>query len=193
MEKTAVFIDGAYLDNVLYYEHGGVKVNYRILVETMVGADTLLRTYYYHCPPYQGRPPTIRQRQKTRSWGHFKYALKKIPRFEVREGVVVCRGTNPDGSLILQQKRVDLMLGVDMALLAGKQQISRVILLSGDSDFVPAIEAVKSEGVITTLWHGRRFTSVSRELFQVCDERFELTSDIVQSARRQPKHPAGIS
>ena len=53
MEKTAVFIDGAYLDNVLYYEHGGVKVNYRILVETMVGADTLLRTYYYHCPPYQ--------------------------------------------------------------------------------------------------------------------------------------------
>lgn len=55
---------------------------------------------------------------------------------------------------MFQQKHVDLMLGVDMALLASKDRIAKVALLSGDSDFTPAIEAVKNEGVLATLWHG---------------------------------------
>ena len=36
-----------------------------------------------------------------------------------------------------EQKRVDNMIGVDMALLAGKAKITRVALFSGDSDYIP--------------------------------------------------------
>jgi uncharacterized LabA/DUF88 family protein len=46
------------------------------------------------------------------------------------------------------------MLGVDMALLAGKGKITSVALFTGDSDTIPAVEAVKQEGVLVTLWHG---------------------------------------
>jgi len=43
------------------------------------------------------------------------------------------------------------------------------------------LEAVKREGVLTTLWHGSNSSSCrpSRELFEACDERHELTPQIV--------------
>ena len=76
------------------------------------------------------------------------------------------------------------MLGVDMALLAGKNRIAKMVLLSGDSDFAPAVEAAKNEGVLTTLWHGSQSveTRPSRELIQACDDERELTPDIIQGA-----------
>ena len=78
------------------------------------------------------------------------------------------------------------MLGVDMALLAGKGRIANLALLSGDSDCIPAIETVKREGVLTTLWHGSFSvqTRPSRELVEVCDERRELTPQLIKSILR---------
>ena len=150
----------------------------------MVGSGILLRAYYYYCRPYQSSPPTEEEKIRYRSWRRFEGALRNIPNFDVRLGKLVFRGTRSDGRPIFQQKRVDLMLGVDMALLAGKGRLNRVVLLSGDSDFVPAIEAVKQEGILTTLWHGsERDSSASRELLQTCDERNELTREIINSCR----------
>jgi hypothetical protein len=34
------------------------------------------------------------------------------------------------------------MIGVDMALLAGKGKVTNVGLLTGDSDYIPSVEAV---------------------------------------------------
>lgn len=185
---TAVFIDGAYLEKVLQYEHARAKVDFRLLVDAMIGDDVLLRTYYYNCPPYQSNPPTDEERSRYSSWRRFEDALRNIPKFDVRLGKLVFRGTRSDGKRIFQQKGVDLMLGVDMALLAAKSRLAKVVLLSGDSDFVPAIEAVKREGILTTLWHGSdgRDSSASRELQQTCDERHELTRYIVQSSLLRP-------
>ena len=91
-----------------------------------------------------------------------------------------------NGNPIFIQKRIDCMVGVDMALLSGKQTINNIALFSGDSDLIPAVEAVKREGVMVTLWHGSDSSSYrpSRELFETCDERVELTPDIVNGIRR---------
>ena len=96
------------------------------------------------------------------------------------------RGKDENGEKIFVQKRVDTMVGVDMALLAGKGKITRLVLFSGDSDLMPAIEAVKSEGVIVTLWHGSfsENTSPSQELYDLCDERILLSADIVSRCLR---------
>lgn len=90
-------------------------------------------------------------------------------------------GVDQNGEPIFQQKRVDLMLGVDMALLAGKGKITHTALFAGDSDTIAAVEAVKQEGVIVTLWHGKLAGDCrpSRELYKLCDERVELTPQIV--------------
>ena len=74
-----------------------------------------------------------------------------------------------------------------MALLAAKGKITHVVLISGDSDLVPAVEAVKRESVLVTLWHGScsRDTRPSRELFEICDERKEFTPELIGRILRQ--------
>ena len=63
-----------------------------------------------------------------------------MPRFEVRLGKLAYRGKTAQGDPIFQQKRVDCMIGVDMALLAGKGKITNAVIFTGDSDVIPALE-----------------------------------------------------
>jgi len=186
MGVAAVFLDAGYLDKVLHHDHAGARVDFSKLALEMSEADQLLRAYYYNCLPYQSNPPTQDERARYASMHRFITALRHLPRFEVRLGRLAFRGTDVGGQPIFVQKRVDCMVGVDMALLAGKRTIANVALFSGDSDLIPAVEAVKREGILVTLWHGSysRETRPSRELFEVCDERRQLTREIVERIRR---------
>ena len=179
---AAVFLDGGYLDKVL----AGRRIDFARLAIELAEPDEVLRTYYYHCLPYQNRTPTQDERGRYASAHRFMTALKHLPRFEVRLGRLAFRGQDGDGRPIFIQKRVDTMIGVDMALLAGKGKITNAVILSGDSDMVPAVEAVKREGVLTTLWHGSYSGSgvPSRELVEICDERHEITAALINKLTR---------
>lgn len=52
-----------------------------------------------------------------------------------------------DLSLVIQQKGVDMRIGIDIASLAYKKQVTKIILVSGDSDFVPAAKLARREGI----------------------------------------------
>lgn len=52
-----------------------------------------------------------------------------------------------DFYLDLKQKSVDIMIGIDIATLALKKQVNQIILISGDSDFVPAAKLARIEGI----------------------------------------------
>jgi uncharacterized LabA/DUF88 family protein len=52
-----------------------------------------------------------------------------------------------DFRLDLHQKGVDMRIGLDIASLAYKGQINQVVLISGDSDFVPAAKLARREGI----------------------------------------------
>ncbi len=52
-----------------------------------------------------------------------------------------------DFTLILEQKGVDMKIGIDTASLVFKQQVNQIILISGDSDFVPTGKLARREGV----------------------------------------------
>jgi uncharacterized LabA/DUF88 family protein len=182
---TAVFLDAGYLIKVLQFDHDGARLDLSKLSQEMAAPDELLRTYYYNCMPYQSNPPTDDERRRFARMESFHTALKGLPRFELRLGRLALRGYDADGRPIFIQKRVDCMVGVDMAILAGKRTITKVALFSGDSDLIPAAEAVKREGVVVTLWHGSTRTECrpSRELYGMCDERHELSPDIVARTR----------
>lgn len=47
----------------------------------------------------------------------------------------------------MQQKGVDLRIGLDIALLAVKRIVDILVLVTGDSDFVPAMKLARKEGV----------------------------------------------
>lgn len=54
---------------------------------------------------------------------------------------------SPAVTLGLRQKGVDMRIGIDIAALALKRQAETIILVAGDSDFVPAAKLARREGV----------------------------------------------
>ena len=185
---AAVFIDGGYLDKVLKFDHGSPEIDYAAFARRLTEPHDVLRTYYYHCLPYQSPQPTDAERRRYQAKHRFMTALGFLSRFEVRLGRLAKRGHDDDGKPVFVQKRVDTMIGVDMALLAGKGKIDKAVVLSGDSDMVPAVEAAKREGVLVALWHGKYSGQdrPSRELWQICDDRHEITSELIGGVLRKP-------
>ena len=47
----------------------------------------------------------------------------------------------------IKQKGVDMKIGVDIASLAYKKQVNQIVLIAGDSDFVPAAKLARREGI----------------------------------------------
>lgn len=81
-----------------------------------------------------------------------------------------------------EQKRVDILLAVELVRLSWAHQIGHAIIVTGESDFVPAVEAAKDAGVITSLYYSRK--SIHDELLQAVDERYEMNDEFIQSVRR---------
>lgn len=60
-----------------------------------------------------------------------------------------------DLKLGLRQKGVDMRIGIDITTLTLKRQVDTIILITGDSDFVPAAKVARREGVeflLDPLW-----------------------------------------
>lgn len=79
------------------------------------------------------------------------YASYKISASALKD---ICSGaktikdlSESDFSISFQQKGVDMRIGLDIASLAYKKQIDQIILIAGDSDFVPAAKLARREGV----------------------------------------------
>lgn len=49
--------------------------------------------------------------------------------------------------LDMKQKGVDMRIGLDISSLAFKKQVQQIILISGDSDFVPAAKQARRDGI----------------------------------------------
>ncbi len=55
--------------------------------------------------------------------------------------------TEADFMLDLKQKGVDMRIGLDIASLANKKLVDQIVLIAGDSDFVPAAKHARREGI----------------------------------------------
>ena len=75
--------------------------------------------------------------------------------------------TESDFIFNAQQKGVDMKIGVDIASLAYKHQVDQIILIAGDSDFVPAAKLARREGVdfiLDPMWN-----TIRPDLFEHID------------------------
>ena len=55
--------------------------------------------------------------------------------------------TDRDVKYDVRQKGVDMRIGLDIASLAYKKLVDQIILVAGDSDFVPAAKLARREGI----------------------------------------------
>lgn len=55
--------------------------------------------------------------------------------------------TDNDVIINTRQKGVDMRIGIDITTLSLKKQVEQIVLIAGDSDFVPAAKLARREGV----------------------------------------------
>ena len=174
--RAAVFIDGAYLTKILDVDFGKPKIDLAKFSDLLCGDYERLRTYYYNCMPYQSCPPTEEERRRFAAMDKFVYTLRKLPRFEVKLGRLGCVG----GEFI--QKRVDIALAVDLVRLSYGRLIGKAVVVTGDSDFVPAVEAAKDAGVLAILYYSP--SSIHDELLSAVDESAIIDQSLISSVVR---------
>ena len=82
------------------------------------------------------------------SEGTAQYALKHDATKKLMRGEIkVSDLTENDFRFTVEQKGVDMRIGVDIISMALKKQVQQIILISGDSDFVPAAKQARREGI----------------------------------------------
>lgn len=139
----------------------------------------LLRIYFYDAPPASGvltNPIDGVVLDLAKSPVHARNTklleeLELLPDFAVRRGETVARGwkigsvalkrllKNPASPTAkdlvpnIQQKGVDLRIGLDIARLALCKTAQVVVVITGDSDLVPAFKFARREGVRVYLDH----------------------------------------
>lgn len=76
------------------------------------------------------------------------YTLKSVPLKKLCAGTIKVEDLSErDFSLDITQKGVDMRIGLDIATLAERRDVNQIIMISGDSDFVPAAKHARRNGI----------------------------------------------
>jgi uncharacterized LabA/DUF88 family protein len=142
LARYAIMVDVGYIyaaaGELLF--SAGSRREYRVDADKLIQALTrhaddqirgeLLRVYWYDAA--RDRVPTIDQR-----------VIAQMAWVKLRLGNLNARG---------QQKGVDAQIRADMEALARHRAITDAVLVAGDEDMVPAVEAAQAFGVRVHLW-----------------------------------------
>lgn len=142
------------------------------------GYPELVRTYMYFTAFPESHPNCGSQKVIT---DHLE--SERVSRIETRFGrlgnkieekVTCTKCDHKFKAKALGQKGVDVNIAADMVDLAYKNAFDSAILVSGDSDFVPAIQYVKSLGKIVGVASFRNRVSEEQEIMKIADVRIYL-------------------
>jgi uncharacterized LabA/DUF88 family protein len=159
--RVAIFIDGSNLYHALRGNFRRHDLNYADFTSKLCGSRNLFRTYYYNVlqDPMQW-PDAHREQQE------FLGILRKTPYLEVRLGSTkVAQG-------VPVEKGIDIMLATDLLYFAWNDFYDVALLVSGDSDFAYALQAVKNMGKHVEVAYFER--GISKDLFDIADNRYLL-------------------
>lgn len=85
------------------------------------------------------------------------------------------------------QKGVDMRMGIDISSLAYEGIVSQIILISGDSDFVPAAKAARRKGIDFIL--DPMGNDISSDLFEHIDGKESFTDCDPVKEKRKKRSP----
>jgi uncharacterized LabA/DUF88 family protein len=162
--KIAVFIDGGHLRALtkqagLIYNPDYIE---KVALACVNADERALRVLYYDCAPFEGKV-TLPISGLEQVFGKSDQWLKELARkdlFAVRLGVLKFRGYKPrriplatqqlsdrDFKPDFEQKGVDMRIGLDIAAYSAARSLDRIILLSGDTDCIPAMKQGRKAGI----------------------------------------------
>ncbi|MBT7079804.1 MAG: NYN domain-containing protein [Chloroflexi bacterium] len=134
-DRVMVFIDGSNLYHVLSQACGRHDLQFDKFAMKLANGRKLQRIYYYNIRQESDSNPNVGVEQ-----AKFLESMYDTPYVEVRLGIWKQRGD------IMVEKGVDVMLATDLVTNAYNDHYDTAIVVSGDADFYPALQAVKDVG-----------------------------------------------
>lgn len=169
--RAAIFIDGGYI--LKTFQEAKINPDYSRMADYLLAPlrkqipIDLLRCYFYYCPPWMSQTPTEDELRRMAVHEKFVDDIESIDRWQIRLGKLEKRREGDRD--VFNQKRVDVMLSVDMVRHAAAGHIQHAVLVAGDSDFIPAVNAAKDHGATITLVCAKD-RSAHKDLLKVADE-----------------------
>jgi uncharacterized LabA/DUF88 family protein len=204
MYKAAIFIDGGHVRALA--RRAGIIYN-PVLIEKIAHScvgegETMLRVLYYDCAPYNGvqKKPVSGEKHEFKGNAEWLKILAQKELFAVRLGVLKFRGFKPkhipiaddltDDDFVadFEQKGVDMRIGLDIATYSGTRAVDRIILISGDTDCVPAMKHGRKAGlqIVLIAFPGHKLAS---ELLEHADYHRQIAwpaaEKVVKTVKRR--------
>lgn len=157
--------------------YGGLLRNLRYANKNGNARKELYRIFFYDCPPLEKRlqnpvskkgfnfgesvEATFRK-ELHEELKRFRKVALRLGRIEdngywiikpqktkdlLNSKISVSELTESDVIYEARQKGVDMRIGLDISSLAYKKAVDQIILIAGDSDFVPAAKLARREGI----------------------------------------------
>lgn len=162
--RVAVLIDGGHLRACAKkagktYDNTFIEAFALACVES---GEYLLRILYYDSPQFRGNVslPVSGGTHSFQSSDRWLHDLAKRDKFAVRRGKLAFRGWSPktvpiaghalqdsDFKPNFEQKGVDMRIGLDIATISDKRSVDRIVLVSGDTDMIPAMKHARKAGL----------------------------------------------
>jgi uncharacterized LabA/DUF88 family protein len=164
-KKVIILIDGGFLR--VKANKAGKKYDPNFIEslskKCVIANEEIFRVLYYDCAPYSGTVKLPISGDPKVFSGSDKWLEDLASRdlFAVRRGVLKFRGFKPKQTPVnpagpptdadfdpdFEQKGVDMRIGLDIATYSANHAIDRIILVSNDTDCVPAMKYGRKSGI----------------------------------------------
>lgn len=178
MKRVAIFIDGNnfYFGlRKLYGKNKSLKnFDFKRFSQFLAGNDNVSDIYYYNA--LLDKEHNL---EKYESQKEFFEKLGKIPNLHLILCKLLKRNITGTSKFYYIIKEDDIHMAVDMVENACENNFDIAVLVSGDGDFVPAVDSVKKKGKNVKNIYFK--DSSSRNLKNFCNQFLELTKDILDN------------
>jgi uncharacterized LabA/DUF88 family protein len=164
VKRIAILVDGGHLRAQVQRLGRAYDPDYieKCALACRLDKEEVFRILYYDCAPYDGTAtlPVSGQRHEFRGATQWLHELARKDLFAVRLGVLKFRGfklkqvpialaplTDADFRADFEQKGVDMRIGLDIAHFANTRSVDRIVLISNDTDCIPAMKHGRKAGL----------------------------------------------
>jgi len=147
-QTTYLFIDGSYAQRIFREAMQAVFGEADAFDVAKVTREArAFRTYYYDCPDDLKKPAEAEAHFEARKSAQDEFFAK----VRTLRGVHLRLGTLK-GQRRREQKEIDVLLAVDMLEHGLNRNMTHAVLVAGDLDFRPVVEALVRNGVFVEIW-----------------------------------------
>lgn len=195
--KTIILIDSGYLKCVFkeagyFYSADNLEefcLHFMAYLKSLDSHFNLLRILFYDCLPYQGKVqlPISKKEHEFVATDNIMHQLEVKKYFAVRYGTLKFRGftlkkssyaknnlTDEDFEPSFEQKGVDMRIGLDISQYSHDKTIDQIILISNDTDCIPAMKNARKNGLKMALLQIGN-TRITNELKAHSDEIYSFS------------------